>query len=277
MMATQILPKLFVIPDHGTVCGVYVIVNSINETVYVGSAVNVRLRRNLHLSDLRRNKHHCPSLQNFFNKYGEDSLTFYVAAFLIAPTREEFVAAEQKYLDIYPSKFNVLQFARSSVGRKHSPESKEKMSRARKALNIQHSEEYKKQMSKRLSGEQNPNFGKKGFLHHNYGRKHKPETLELMKRNQVHRFGSLHPNFGKRQSEATTQKANQTKRLNQIKKHGWLYVTDSNGETKKFGTYTECGAALNSDPSGIRKAVAEGRPFKGFAITRETASISPSQ
>lgn len=44
---------------------------------YVGQSVNEN-RKKIHLAKLRRNNHHSKKLQNYYNKYGENSLKFYV-------------------------------------------------------------------------------------------------------------------------------------------------------------------------------------------------------
>lgn len=48
---------------------IYAILNTINDKVYVGSAVNLRLRWNNHRSQLNLNKHDCQHLQSAWNKY----------------------------------------------------------------------------------------------------------------------------------------------------------------------------------------------------------------
>ena len=57
-------------------CGIYVIENTMNGHVYVGSAVNFAARRRVHLHHLRHNKHHSLYLQRAFNKYGEEAFVF---------------------------------------------------------------------------------------------------------------------------------------------------------------------------------------------------------
>ena len=56
--------------------GIYLIHCPISNKGYVGQAKNIRRRWNHHRSNLKNNKHHCPYLQNYFNKYG--SVGFYV-------------------------------------------------------------------------------------------------------------------------------------------------------------------------------------------------------
>lgn len=57
------------------VCGVYSI-TSPSGGVYIGSAVLVRRRWHQHKITLRGQKHKNPTLQNAWNKYGEEQMTF---------------------------------------------------------------------------------------------------------------------------------------------------------------------------------------------------------
>lgn len=56
--------------------GIYIIRNTIDNRVYVGSAINLIRRYYTHLCDLKSNKHHNARLQNFVNKYGIEILRF---------------------------------------------------------------------------------------------------------------------------------------------------------------------------------------------------------
>jgi len=67
----------------------------------------------MHLSDLRKNKHHSRKLQRHYNKYGEDDLVFNILelcmpAFLIV--------REQDYLNKLKPYFNICKIAGSSLG-----------------------------------------------------------------------------------------------------------------------------------------------------------------
>lgn len=50
--------------------GIYTITNKVNKKIYVGKAVNLQERINVHKSELRQNKHQNSHLQNSYNKYG---------------------------------------------------------------------------------------------------------------------------------------------------------------------------------------------------------------
>lgn len=79
--------------------GIYVIRNSINDKVYVGSAMQFRKRFNVHTSNLRKNIHHSPLLQNFVDKYGIDKLSFNIM--LVCDYDKEVIYRhEQNFIDL---------------------------------------------------------------------------------------------------------------------------------------------------------------------------------
>lgn len=77
--------------------GIYVIRNTANGKVYVGSAVNIKGRWAVHKHGLRRGKHHSQRLQRAWNKYGE-------AAFVLETLElccvDLLLEREQSYFDI---------------------------------------------------------------------------------------------------------------------------------------------------------------------------------
>ena len=54
-------------------CGIYRILNTINNKFYIGSSVNLRKRLYEHRRLLRLGKHENYHLQNAFTKYGEEN------------------------------------------------------------------------------------------------------------------------------------------------------------------------------------------------------------
>jgi len=129
--------------------GIYLIRNTHNYMIYVGSAVNLQKRRENHFYALRNNKHFNMHLQRAFNKYGEESFVWIVAELCDA---EDLIEREQFWIDFYGinNLYNIECIAGSSFGRKHTLETKAKISTAKKGK--KHSEETKIKMSKSLSG-----------------------------------------------------------------------------------------------------------------------------
>lgn len=137
---------------------IYKIINVENAKFYVGSTVVINARWRKHIRELRTNKHHCPHLQAAWNKYGESSFVFRVVEVVNDPTQLN--AVEQTWLDEHHGTANCYNYARytdnsnrgvvlndthraaisvalkefykenphPARGRKHTEESKQKMS-----------------------------------------------------------------------------------------------------------------------------------------------------
>jgi group I intron endonuclease len=91
----------------------------VNGKVYVGSAVNLKRRRQNHFDDLRRGDHGNPHLQNHVNKYGSEDLWFGIIEFC---SEERLIEREQYWIDALKPDFNICLIAGSSLGVKRSPE-----------------------------------------------------------------------------------------------------------------------------------------------------------
>ena len=119
------------------VSGVYIIVNTINQKVYVGSSVNVFKRWNSHKRALGKGVHHCQPLQRAWNKYGEDTFEFRFIEPVKTNSKEDLIEAEQRWIDMYQasvSGYNILPNAYSHLGAKRSDESRKKLSKSLKAV-----------------------------------------------------------------------------------------------------------------------------------------------
>lgn len=115
------------------VSGVYEIVHLPTGRRYIGSAVNYTNRRKFHLMQLRRGIHHNIRLQNAWQKYGKDQFQFNL---LLICQREMVLFYEQLLIDGYDPWFNIARVAGSSIGVKHSAETRKANSeraRARRA------------------------------------------------------------------------------------------------------------------------------------------------
>lgn len=120
--------KEFVIDMN--VSGIYQIRNIVNGKVYVGSSVNLRKRKNGHLSTLRNNKHSSTHLQRAFNRYGEDAFVFEVLEICDVDEIEE----RETYWILTKSAnnhdfgYNSRFYVESNLGFRHTEESKRKIS-----------------------------------------------------------------------------------------------------------------------------------------------------
>jgi group I intron endonuclease len=107
--------------------GIYSITNAVNSRQYIGSAVNLRKRKNIHLSQLRNGKHRNRKLQAAFNKYGESAFLFEVVELV---EKDDLIAAEQRHMDRLDPFYNIAKTAGSTLGVKFSEEAKEKIAAA---------------------------------------------------------------------------------------------------------------------------------------------------
>ena len=119
--------------------GIYQIICHVTGKVYVGSAVNI-YRRWLayHLPDLRGGRHANKHLQRAWNKYGEAAFTCEVL--LLVEAKEQLIDNEQQWIEQLRSSqsrygFNICKVAGSSLGRKHT-------SQTRRLLSRQHSKDW---------------------------------------------------------------------------------------------------------------------------------------
>lgn len=106
--------------------GVYQI--EINVKLYVGSTTKgFEKRWKSHLYKLRNNTHENLHLQRAFNKYGEEATIFSILE--VVENLEEVISKEQQYIDKLNPAFNICPTAGNCSKRRHTKESKEKMSK----------------------------------------------------------------------------------------------------------------------------------------------------
>lgn len=110
---------------------------------YVGSAVNVSSRWSQHRHHLLMGTHCNRVLQNAWNKYGEDGLSFQVIEVVQNP--DELITREQFWLDFLCPEYNICKTAGSRLGTKHTIDALEKM-RAASTGRIKTPEEIKKRV-----------------------------------------------------------------------------------------------------------------------------------
>ncbi len=105
--------------------GVYRIRHLASSKCYIGSAAQAfSYRWSAHRSKLRKNKHHCPPLQNAWNKYGADAFVFEIMLYC---DPENCLMYEQIALDFYKPAYNVNPNAVSSIGRRCKDSTKKKI------------------------------------------------------------------------------------------------------------------------------------------------------
>jgi group I intron endonuclease len=145
------------------------------ERIYIGSAKNIRRRKNEHKSDLFTHTHSNSKLQRHFDRYGWDDLVFSI---IISCDECDLLTHEQFYIDTLNPWFNLSKTADRRSGLPP-------WNKGRKLT-----EEHKRHIAERQMGENNsmygrpsPRKGKKGFPSPFKGKKgrYSEETLEKMR------------------------------------------------------------------------------------------------
>ena len=196
------------------------------ERIYVGSAVDVNNRFYRHKSDLQNNKHHSKKLQNHCNKYGFDDLEF--APMVIGVNPEELIQLEQDCLDSFKPYFNICKTAGSPLGRKHTEETKKKLSIKNKGVGIGRklSKETCKKMSEMRKGVKRSEETKikisetrtgkyRGENSYMFGKEHSIESRKKMSIAASLRIGDKGSMYGKTHSKETRKK------MSEIRKGKW--------------------------------------------------------
>lgn len=127
------------------ICGIYEIVNIINDKRYIGQSININARFRSHKNKLRNNQHRNPYLQNAWNKYGENNFVFNIVKICDDIELDVF---EKQYIELYNTCNREFGYNIDNGGNsnKHlSTETREKRSKAHQKENL--SEETLKKMS----------------------------------------------------------------------------------------------------------------------------------
>ncbi len=109
--------------------GIYQITCTPTGKIYIGSAIDLHLRRQQHLADLRASRHVNRHLQNAWNKHGEAAFVFSVIELVLSSfllEREQYWLDKRKSYD-QKKGFNISPTAGSSIGIKRSAETREKV------------------------------------------------------------------------------------------------------------------------------------------------------
>lgn len=117
-----VLPAPFLIKTSG----IYALVNALNGKVYIGSALRLNWRLNVHRCELSKGIHHSVHLQRSFNK-SPHSFYAEIIETLDRPSKSLILEREQFWMDFYQAHnrdfgYNVCPKANSCQGIKRTPE-----------------------------------------------------------------------------------------------------------------------------------------------------------
>jgi group I intron endonuclease len=139
------------------VSGIYLIRNTVNGKVYVGSAVSLPRRVIRHKTDLRAGTHHSSLLQRAWTKYGE---AVFVFSYLeLVECKEDLVQREQVWMDQLGATdrergYNMATKAGTALGIEHGPDFGAKVSAGKKGKKF--SEAHRTNMSLARIGKKRP-------------------------------------------------------------------------------------------------------------------------
>jgi group I intron endonuclease len=178
--------------------GIYTIICLINDKMYIGSAINIRIRWNNHKYQLKNNKHDNIYLQRAWNKYGEENFEFRIIE--IIEDKSNLIEREQYWIDKLKTcdkefGYNLRVIATSNLGYIWSEESKQKLSKAKKG-NSFHTEETKEKIRKK----------RKEQIFSEETKKKMSQTKKGKKFSEEHKAKISSSNMGKKISEETRLK-----------------------------------------------------------------------
>lgn len=162
LKSTPVSPLYNFIKDRETILkeyknksGIYLLHNNVNGKQYIGSGTDLgkRLATYYFPSRLIDSRY----ISNSILKYGHDNFSvviLYILGDTGASTKTSIIRKEQQYINLYKPVLNLNPTAGSSMGFKHSEESKRLISEYRKGKAL--SENTKKRLSTLFSGELNP-------------------------------------------------------------------------------------------------------------------------
>lgn len=109
--------------------GIYAITNRANGKRYIGQSSALRDRWLFHKSALRRGKHCNRIIQNAWNRYGEAAFEFTI---IEEAKPEDLCEREQHWIDTLRPEYNIAPVAGTTRGMKHPPRTAEFRERMRK-------------------------------------------------------------------------------------------------------------------------------------------------
>ena len=132
------------------ICGIYQIVNIVNNKKYIGQSINIRDRFIRHKYQLNKNIHDNKKLQNAWNKYGKEFFKFEVLIECDRDCLEKLEKQEVERISGYSYNIsknydNLYGINNPFYGKRHTKNTKEKMSL----------------IAKDRTGNKNHNYGKK--------------------------------------------------------------------------------------------------------------------
>jgi group I intron endonuclease len=255
--------KSLIVSEFNKKSGIYLLHNLVNEKQYVGSSIDLKRRLYSYYSPskLIDNRY----ISNSIMKYGHNNFTVLILELVKESDhiKTDLLNREQYYIDLLKPVLNLNPTAGSSLGFKHSDETKALLASLRTGKSL--SEETKQLLSELFSEELNPFWGKThnldtltrmklskiGELNPMYGREKSPEFIEQMHKDK---HGSNNPMWGKTHSEDT---------LNKIRKSVYVYDALTMELIKEYNSSVTAKEDLKMGYDTLKKYLNSNKPFKG--------------
>ena len=154
------------------------------------------------------------------------------------------------------------KISKAGKGRKHSNETKRKMSEAGKGR--KHTEESKQKMSIAQSGKNHHMYGKRGKDCPNYGMKHSVETKQKM---SIAQSGKNNSMYGRKHSDETCKKISKARDNKYTGKNNPKAI-DVIIDGKHFDTLNESAVFLSMTPSAIRYRILHKTKWLGYSYVK---------
>lgn len=255
--------KSLIVSEFNKKSGIYLLHNLVNGKQYVGSSIDLKRRLYSYYSPskLIDNRH----ISNSILKYGHNNFAVLILELVEQSDhiKTDLLNKEQYYIDLLKPVLNLNPTAGSSLGYKHSKETKALLASLRTGKSL--SEETKQLLSELFSGELNPFWGKThnldtltrmklskiGELNPMYGREKSPEFIEQMYKDK---HGSNNPMWGKTHSEET---------LNKMRKGVYVYDALTMELIKEYESSLSVKKDLKMGYDTLKKYLNSNKPFKG--------------
>jgi len=149
--------RLQIFKEEKEKSGVYYLINNINGHTYVGSSINLasRMRNYLNNTFLKSKQNNNMPIVKALLKYDQSNFTLLILEYV---ETESLTIRETYYITFFIPYYNVLKPGYSSLGYKHTEETKKLLSEL--AKNRTHSDLTKSLISKALTGDNNPFYNK---------------------------------------------------------------------------------------------------------------------
>ncbi|KAG2217061.1 hypothetical protein INT45_004890, partial [Circinella minor] len=234
--------KSLIVSEFNNKSGIYLLHNLVNGKQYVGSSINLKRRLYSYYSPskLIDNRY----ISNSILKYGHNNFTVLILELVEKSDhiKTDLLNREQYYIDLLKPVLNLNPTAGSSLGFKHSDETKALLANLRTGKSL--SEKTKQLLSELFSGELNPFWGKT----------HNLDTLTRMKLSKI---GELNPMYGKEKSPEFIEQMHKDK-------HGSNNPMWGKTHSEEYNSSVTAKEDLKIGYDTLKKYLNSNKPFKGM-------------